>query len=566
VPTEKSQKPHTSKKTSSKFNPKNTKYIFVTGGVISGLGKGIATASLAKLIKGAGYDVSVLKADMYLNVDAGTMNPIEHGEVFVTADGKETDQDMGHYERFLNQDLHAHNYMTMGQIYYEVLMRERRLEYDGKSVEGHIHIPQEIIKKITDVAVKDEAEIVFVEVGGTVGEYQNILFFEAIRRFKQMYPNNVFLVHLVYLLTPPFLGEMKSKPAQASIYELYKLGLHPDFIVTRSHYEVDEKRRKTISFNTGIPYENIIAAPDVDTIYKIPVMFQEQNFAQKMLKHMGLKARKKNLEQWTKMVENAGNHKSKVKIAIAGKYFSSGNFSLEDAYVCVIEALKHAAWSIDTDVEIKWFAVERLEDPKELVKIKKEFLEYDGIIVPQGWGKRGVEGKIKAVEIARVNQIPYLGLCFGMQMAVIEYARNVLGLKDANSVEVNEKTKNPVIHIMPDQEKYLREKNYGGTIRVGDWPCAVKNGTILYKSYSTNEITERHRHRYEFNNEYREILERAGLVISGTSPDGKLVEAVELPRSLHPFFVGTQFHPEYKSRPLHPHPIFVEFLGSCQKA
>lgn len=554
MPTEKSSKKQV------KFNPKNTKYIFVTGGVISGLGKGIATASLAKLIKTAGYNVSVLKADMYLNVDAGTMNPIEHGEVFVTSDGKETDQDMGHYERFLNQDLHAHNYMTMGQIYYEVLLRERRLEYDGKSVEGHIHIPQEIIKKITDVAVKDQAEIVFVEVGGTVGEYQNILFFEAIRRFKQMYPNNVYLVHLVYLLTPPFLGEMKSKPAQASIYELYKLGLHPDFVVTRSHFEVDEKRRKTISFNTGIPYENIIAAPDVDTIYKIPIMFQDQNFAQKMLKHMGLKSRKKNLEQWTKMVQSAGKHKRKLKIAIAGKYFASGNFSLEDAYVCVIEALKHAAWSLDIDVEIKWFAVEMLENPKELAKVKKEFLEYDGIIVPQGWGKRGVEGKLKAVEIARVNKIPYLGLCFGMQMAVIEYARNVLGLKDANSVEVNEKTKNPVIHVMPDQEKYLREKNYGGTIRVGDWPCVIKKETILYKAYSTDVVEERHRHRYEFNNEFRDALEKVGLIISGTSPDGKLVEAVELPRNVHPFFVGTQFHPEYKSRPIHPHPIFVEFL------
>lgn len=544
---------------------KNTKYVFVTGGVISGLGKGIATASLAKLIKNAGYTVSVLKADMYLNVDAGTMNPIEHGEVFVTCDGKETDQDMGHYERFLNQDLKAHNYMTMGQIYYDVLLRERRLEYDGKCVEGHIHIPQEIIKKIHEVGQKDNADIVFVEVGGTVGEYQNVLFFEAIRRFKQAFPHSVYLIHLVYLITPPFLGEMKSKPAQASIYELYKLGLHPDFIVCRSHFPVDEKRRQTIAFNTGIPYDNIIGAPDVDTIYKVPVMFQDQAFAEKLLGQMDMKPKQKNLEHWTKMVNQAGNHKKKVKVAIAGKYFTSGNFSLEDAYVCVIEALKHAAWSLNADCEIHWFDVERFEKPNELTALKKELTKFDGIIVPQGWGKRGVEGKIKAVTFARTTKLPYLGLCFGMQMAAIEYARNVLKLNNANSVEADSRTKYPIIHIMPDQEQYLKDKNYGGTIRLGNWPCKIKKGTILYTTYKELEVQERHRHRYELNNDFRKQLEDAGLIISGTSPDDRLVEAIELPKSVHPFFVGTQFHPEYKSRPLHPHPLFVEFLKAGLK-
>lgn len=542
---------------------KNTKYVFVTGGVISGLGKGIATASLAKLIKNAGYTVSVLKADMYLNVDAGTMNPIEHGEVFVTCDGKETDQDMGHYERFLNQDLQSHNYMTMGQIYYEVLLRERRLEYEGKCVEGHIHIPQEIIKKIHDVGQKDNADIVFVEVGGTVGEYQNVLFFEAIRRFKQAFPQSVYLIHLVYLITPPFLGEMKSKPAQASIYELYKLGLHPDFVVCRSHFPVDEKRRQTIAFNTGIPYENIIGAPDVDTIYKVPVMFQDQAFAEKLLAQMGMKPKQKNLEHWTKMVNQAGNHKKKVKVAIAGKYFTSGNFSLEDAYVCVIEALKHASWSLTADCEIHWFDVERFEKPTELASLKKGLSKFDGIIVPQGWGKRGVEGKIKAVNFARTTKLPYLGLCFGMQMAAIEYARNVLKLEKANSVEADPKTKYPIIHIMPDQEQYLKDKNYGGTIRLGNWPCKIKKGTVLHTAYKELEVQERHRHRYELNNEFRKQLEDAGLIISGTSPDDRLVEAIELPKSVHPFFVGTQFHPEYKSRPLHPHPLFVEFIKTC---
>ena len=545
--------------------PKNTKYIFVTGGVISGLGKGIATASLAKLIKSAGFSVSVLKADMYLNVDAGTMNPLEHGEVFVTSDGKETDQDMGHYERFLNQDLKSHNYLTMGQIYYDVLLSERRLEYNGKCVEGHIHIPQEIIKRIHEVAIKDLADIVFIEVGGTVGEYQNVLFFEAIRRLKQANPTNVFLVHLVYLITPPFLGEMKSKPAQASIYELYKLGIHPDFVVCRSHFPVDEKRRRTISFNTGIPYEHIIGAPDVDTIYRVPIAFQEQNFAQKILTHIGLVSRKKNLEAWTKMVNLAGKHKKKVNIAIAGKYFTSGSFSLEDAYVCVIEAIKHASWSLDADCEISWFDIERFENPKELQKIKKELTKFDGIIVPQGWGKRGVEGKIKAVEWARTSKTPYLGLCFGMQMAVIEFARNILKLKDANSTEVNPNTPHPVIHIMPEQEEYLKQKNYGGTIRLGDWPCEIKKGTQLYNVYKKTHVEERHRHRYEFNNDYKEQFEKAGLIISGTSPDGKLVEAIELSKVIHPFFVATQFHPEYKSRPLHPHPLFVEFIKEALK-
>jgi CTP synthase len=552
---------------------KNTepKYVFVTGGVISGLGKGINTASIALLLKSAGYKVSVLKADMYLNVDAGTMNPLEHGEVFVTDDGLETDQDLGHYERFLGQNLSRNNYMTMGQIYYDVISRERSLEYGGKCVEGHIHIPKEIIRRIKEAAKKDGSEIFLVEVGGTVGEYQNVMFFEAIRRLKQSEPDNVFIVHLVYLVVPEFLGEMKSKPAQASIYELYRLGLQPNFVICRSKLPIDDKRKKSISFNTGIKEENIISAHDVDTIYKIPQVLREQGLDEKILKEMGLKKRNKDLKEWSAFVKAIGTHKKEVKIAIAGKYFTSGKFSLEDSYVCVIEAIKHAAWKLNIDPKIKWFDVEKFEDEKERAKLEKELADYDGIIVPQGWGSRGVEGKLKAIEWARVNKVPYLGLCFGMQMAVIEYARNVLGLKGANSEEADPETKYPIIHIMPNQKDYLAKKQYGGTIRLGAWPCKLKKGSILEEAYNKygndtikgGVVRERHRHRYEVNNKYKSKLEEKGLIFSGTSPDGELVEAVELSRNVHPFFVGTQFHPEYKSQSLTPHPLFMAFIKAC---
>ena len=549
----------------------NTKLIFVTGGVISGLGKGITTASLSLLLKSAGYKVSVLKADMYLNVDAGTMNPLEHGEVFVTEDGLETDQDMGHYERFLNRNLSKYNYMTMGQVYNNVLKRERSLGYGGKCVEGHIHIPEEITKMILDVAEKDETDILLIEVGGTVGEYQNVMFYESIRRLKQKFPDDTFLIHLVYLLTPDFLGEMKSKPAQTSIYELYRLGLQPDFIVTRSGEPIDKKRKNTIAFNTGVKKEHIISAADVDTIYRVPLVFKEQKMVKKLLSHVGLDYKGNGeIKKWKKMLEKALNAKEKVKIAMVGKYFASGDFSLEDSYVCVIEAIKHASWAQDLKPEIVWFNSEELENPKTEKEIKKKLLEFDGIIVPQGWGSRGVEGKIKTVQFARENNIPYLGLCFGMQMAVIEYARNVLGLEGANSEEVDKDTNHPVIHIMPDQKEYLKKNNYGGTIRLGAWPCKLGEETVLQKAYAKFDgeveegvVQERHRHRYEVNEAYKEKLENGGLRICGTSPDGKLAEAVELPKDKHPFFVGTQFHPDYKSRPLSPHPLFCGFIEAA---
>ncbi len=552
-----------------------TKYIFVTGGVISGLGKGISTASIAQILKDFGYKVSVVKVDMYLNLDAGTINPLEHGEVFVTEDGVESDQDLGNYERFMNQDMKRHNYMTMGQVYYEVITRERKLEYDGEDVEGHIHIPKEIIRRINETAKLDDADIILVEVGGTVGEYQNVMFFEAIRRLKQQKYNDVALVHLVYLIKPKFLGELKSKPAQSSIYELYRLGLQPNFVICRSDQEIDEKKKELIAFNSGISKENIISAPDVETIYSIPLLFQKQKFGQKLLTQLGLPVVKKPTNDWAGFVKKAKHATGTTNIAITGKYFNIGDASvLEDAYICVIEALKHAAWEIGTNVNIQWFNVERFENPKEAAKIKKELSSFDGIVVPQGWGSRAVEGKIKTVNYARTHKTPYLGLCFGLQMAIIEYSRNVLGLKNANSHEVNPGTPHPVIHLMPEQLKHIANKEYGGTIRLGSWPCLLNKHTqleTLYKKYwpkkdvERNIINERHRHRYEVNNAYRNQLEEAGMVISGTSLDGLLVEAIELPNDKHPFFLATQYHPEYKSRPLKPHPVFIGFVEASRK-
>lgn len=553
-----------------------TKYIFVSGGVISGLGKGITTASLSLLFKSCGYKVSPLKADMYLNLDAGTMNPLEHGEVFVTDDGMETDEDLGHYERFMNQSLEGkRNYLTMGQIYNDVIRRERSLGYKGKCVEGHVHVPEEIIRRINEVG-KDK-EIVIIEVGGTVGEYQNMMFYEAIRRLMHQNPEDTTLVHVVYLPVPSFLGEMKSKPAQTSIYELYKLGIHPDFVVCRSEMGIDDKRKKTMSFNTGVKEENIISAPDLDSVYKVPLILRDQDLHGKLQKRLGLDPRPLDFSAWegfASNLEEVTKNGKEVKVAIAGKYFASGDYVLEDSYVCVVEAVKHACWGVGMKPSIQWFNIEDFEDDTKRAELEKTIKEqYDGIIIPQGWGSRGVEGKIRAVEFARKEKIPFLGLCFGMQMAVIEYARNVLGLKNANTLEADPNTSDPVIYVMPDQEKYLKEKNYGGTIRLGSWPCLVQDKSIIsdsYKKYGPDQISdgiinERHRHRYEVNNDYKKALADAGLVFSGTSPDGKLAEAVELPKSVHPFFAATQFHPEYKSRPLSPHPLFCSFIEACSK-
>lgn len=535
------------------------KFIIVSGGVLSGLGKGITAASIGLLLKSRGIKVTAMKCDMYLNEDAGTMNPIEHGEVFVTDDGLETDQDLGHYERFLDIDLTSANYTTNGQLYRLVLDKERALEYGGKCVQPYHHIPPEIIKKWYEAGKSSKSDIVIVELGGTIGEYEGLLFFESVRRLKLENPGDVVLIHVGYLPTPPSIGELKSKPLQQSISQLNSLGLSPDFVVARSEKSIDEKRKEKISMSSGVKLEDIIAAPDVGSIYEVPLVLKKQNFDTKILKKLNLKKTKQNLSEWKTLVKSINNTTKKTKIGIIGKYQKTGDYVLSDSYVCVVEALKHAGWKLGIDPEIVWIDSEALEKTKSF---EKTMNNLDGIIIPQGWGKRGVKGKIKAIKFARENNLPFLGLCFGMQMAVIEYARNVLGLKNANSLEVNPKTKYPVIHIMESQIKLLKDKKYGGTIRLGAYPCKIKKNSKLYEIYKSKLVSERHRHRYEFNNKFKKQFEKNGMFFSGMSPNGKLVEAIELPN--HKFFVGVQFHPEYKSRPTKPHPLFVEFLKATK--
>ncbi len=559
------------------------KYIFVSGGVVSGLGKGVTTASLSFLLKSRGFRVTPVKIDMYLNVDAGTIRPQEHGEVFVTHDGIESDEDLGHYERFLRENLTRDNYITTGQIYQEVIRKERAFEYQGEDVEAIPHVTDEILRRIKLAGDTNNAQIVLVELGGTVGEYQNGIFYEASRILKLKHPNDVIHVHVTYL---PFLnniGELKSKPAQTSVRILNGMGIQPDIMIARAAMKIDQRRLERLALFCNIQSDHIFMAPDLDTIYEVPLLFHRQNhhLATTCLRLLKLKNKKhQDLKEWQTMTSRAMKKWPKtVKIAMVGKYFATGDFELVDSYVSVVEAVRHACWKIGVTPKFSWIDSEKIGSKKQA----KELLSgLDGIIVPQGWGSRGTEGKIYAIEYARENKVPYLGLCFGMQMAVIEYARNILGHKDANSTEVNAETKSPVIHMMPDQEKYLLKNQYGGTIRLGAWPCAVKSGTRLYELYKKygdgknapwwqprkdkplkvakgdTMIFERHRHRYEFNNDFKKELEKAGLVISGTSPDGKLVEAIEIHD--HPFFVGTQFHPEYISRPLSPHPVFLGFI------
>ena len=544
-----------------KFQGKNTKYIFVVGGVMSGVGKGVTCASIGAILEGRGYNVSAIKIDPYINVDAGTMNPVEHGEVFVTEDGDETDQDIGNYERFLNKNIYKENYMTTGRVYQSVIQQERNLEYGGKCVEVVPHIPMEIRDRINKAVDKSGAEVMIVEIGGTVGEYQNVLFLEAARMMKLYDPDNVLFVMVSYLPIPKKVGEMKTKPTQHAIRTLNSSGIQPNFVIARSEEDVDDPRRKKIAVNCNIDKDDVISAPDTDSIYDIPLNFEKDRLGDRILEKFHLKRKKKDLEQWKEMVEANKNSKKEVDIGIVGKYFSTGDFCLSDSYISVIEAIKHACTANKCKPKLHWINSEDIEKNKSSLK------KYDGIIVPQGWGSRGAEGKIATIKYCREKGIPYFGLCYGMQMAVIEFARNVCGFKDAHSAEVDPDTPHSVIHIMPDQEEIIASGQYGGTIRLGGWPCKLIKGTRLAKAYrkktSEETISERHRHRYEFNNDYRETLEKKGLTVAGTSPDGNIVEAIEI--TDHPFFIGTQFHPEYISRPLDPHPLFVDFVKTCLK-
>ncbi len=533
------------------------RYIFISGGVISGLGKGITTASLAFLLKSAGFKVTVAKLDMYLNQDAGTMNPLEHGEVFVTKDGKETDQDIGHYERFLDLELTKKNYLTAGQVFQTLLNRERQLHYNGKCVQPYNHIPPIVINKWKELG--EESDFVLIELGGTVGEYEGMLFFESARRLMAELPESVYFIHVVYLLTPKFLGEMKTKPAQQSISELNKLGIRPDFIICRSEKCPDQVRLNKISLAAGLDKKYIFSAPNVDSIYKVPIVLKNQGFVSAFLEKAGLGMKKLHLKRWQNKIEKADSANKKVTIGIGGKYYASGNFCLEDAYVSVVESIKIAAWHQGLNPEIIWIEAEEVEKNG----LSRQLEKVDGVIIPGGFGLRGVEGKIDIIKSAREKGIPFLGLCYGMQLAVVEFSRNVAGLKNAHTTEVDPDTPYPVIHIMSNQEKKILKQNYGGTMRLGNWDCRLKKNSHSYTAYNQSLIAERHRHRYELNNDYRQKLGKSGMIFSGVSPDKKLVEIIELPKEDHPFFVGTQFHPEFTSRFLRPNPLFSAFIKAC---
>jgi CTP synthase len=534
------------------------KFIFVAGGVMSGVGKGVACAAIGKILQSKGYKITAIKIDPYINVDAGTMNPTEHGEVFVTEDGDETDQDIGNYERFLGENILSTNYMTTGRVYLSVIQKERNLEYGGKCVEVVPHVPEEVINRIKKVARLTRADFTIIEIGGTVGEYQNILFLEAARMLRTERPDDIIFVMVSYLPIPSKIGEMKTKPTQTAVRTLNSAGIFPDFILCRAEVPLDDVRKKKIETFCNIPRGNAISAPDVDIIYEIPLNFDKEKLGEKILERFGLKSKKKNLNDWKKLVRVAKTAKDEVHVGIVGKYFTTGNFTLADSYISVIEAIKHAAWFFKKRPVLCWINSEEFEKDKEkLTELKK----YDGIIVPGGFGVRGVEGKILAIQYCRENNIPYLGLCYGMQLATIEFARHMAGLDKAHTTEIDKNTPYPIIHTMADQVKKIEEKKMGGTMRLGAYPCILVKDSISYKAYRERKISERHRHRYEFNNKYRRLLTEKGLRIAGTSPDNKLVEIIEVVG--HKFFVGTQFHPEFKSRPLKPHPLFREFIKAA---
>jgi len=544
-----------------KESESKTKYIFVVGGVMSGVGKGITAASIGKIMSSKGFKVSSIKIDPYINVDAGTMNPVEHGEVFVTEDGDETDQDIGNYERFLGQNIYRENYMTTGRVYQTVIQKERNLEYKGKCVQVIPHIPNEVRERIAKAVDKTGAEVMIIEIGGTVGEYENLLFLEAARYMHLENPDNVLYVMVTYLPIPSKLGEMKTKPTQHAVRALNSAGIQPDFIIARAEVDIDEPRRKKIAIHCNVTSADVINAPDIETIYDVPLNFEKDGLGDRILQKFHLEPRASHLDDWREMVTRVKDGEKTTKIGIVGKYFATGDFSLSDSYISVIEAIKHAAAANHGRVKLTWLSAEDIE-----TKGTDHLKEFDGLIIPQGWGSRGSEGKIKAIEYCRVNKVPYFGLCYGMQMAVIEFARNVLKLDKANTAEADASTPYQVIHIMPEQAELIAKKQYGGTIRLGGWPCQIIAGTRMAEAYANKfgtetVISERHRHRYEYNNAFREQLENAGLRVAGTSPDGQIVEAIEI--TDHPFFIGTQFHPEYISRPLDPHPLFVEFVKVC---
>ena len=561
---------------------KRTKYIFVSGGVISGIGKGLTASSISLLLKSAGYKVAPIKLEGYLNIDAGTINPIEHGDTFLCEDGTETDMDIGSYEKFLNEDMGRLNFVTMGQIYKSIIDKERRFEYKGEDVEA-VHISEEIIERINALAKSKDADIITIELGGTAGEYWNVFFYEASRMLSLKNPGDVIHVHVSYVPTPKHLGEPKTKPTQLSVRTLNSLGIQPDFIVARSDKYIDQRRRDRFALFCNMHPEDIISNPDLEHPYEIPFILQEQKLDQMIMKKLGLPVRKPDLSEWRKLVDSIKKPKKrKIEIAIVGKYFGTGDYQLRDSYAALFDALDHASWRLQVDVKTRWIDAEKVEAVYKEMKDSKnadhnlaEIIgKPDGLIVPIGWGERGAEGMISAASYARKKKIPYLGLCYGMQLATIAFARDVVGWKDANTEENDPKTKHPVIHFIPSKKEMVERRAYGGTMRLGGWEAIVKKDTRAWKLYDKHNdfkdkklslTSERHRHRYEFNNAFAEDLEKKGLVISARSVVEELVEIVELHEKVHPFYLGTQGHPEYKSKPLRPHPIFIGFLEACSK-
>ncbi|HEY4487220.1 MAG TPA: CTP synthase [Candidatus Paceibacterota bacterium] len=535
------------------------KYVFVVGGVMSGVGKGIATASIGKILAARGFSVNLVKIDPYLNVDAGTMNPTEHGEVFVLDSGLETDQDMGTYERFLGRDLGPEDYMTSGMVYKTVIERERNLGYKGHFVETIPHVRDEIVDRLKKSAQLGKTDVTVVEIGGTVGDFQNALYVDAARVMHLANPEDVVFIMVSYLPVPYTIGEMKTKPTQNAVRDLNAYGVQPDVIIARSSQTLDQKRKEKLATWCNVQTDHIISAPDVESIYDVPLNFERDKLSQILLDDLGLTPKREvDLSEWKAFAEHAHNGRRTVKIGIVGKYFDTGDFVLSDAYLSVIEAIKFSAYMHEAKPEIHWINAKEIQNGKLPVESLKE---YDGIIVPGGFGETGIEGKIMTAQFARENKIPYLGLCYGLHMLVIEYARHMAGMENANTTEINPDTPYPVIDILPEQKEKLARKDYGGSMRLGAYPCLLKEGTVVREVYGAERVEgERHRHRFEINPEYVSQLEKAGLVFSGESPDRKLMEIAELPRSIHPFYVGTQFHPELRARPLSPHPLFDAFI------
>jgi len=547
---------------------KNHKYIFVIGGVMSGVGKGVATASIGKVLQSRGYKVNLVKVDPYLNVDAGTMNPTEHGEAFVLKSGLETDQDMGNYERFLGRDLPEENYLTSGMVYKSVIEKERNLEYGGKCVEAIPHIRDEIVDRLESAAAINGSEISVIEIGGTVGDYQNIMFIEAARVMHARNPDNVFFIMVSYLPIPSKLGEMKTKPTQNAIRQLNSYGVQPHMIIGRSSEPLDQRRKDKIAMQCNIRSEYVISAPNIESIYDVPMNFEKDKLADIILPHFKLESKKDNdmakegLKTWEEFAKSAKNTTKELNLAVIGKYFDTGDFVLSDAYISVIEAIKFSAYSVGAKPKLTWIDSKNFETGKLSTDMLSEF---DGVVVPGGFGTSGVEGIIKAIKYVRENKIPYFGLCYGMQLMVVEYARHMAGLAGANTREIDNKAEHLVIDIMPEQQELMKNKNYGGTMRLGEYPANIKEGTLAHEAYDTIQIAERHRHRYEVNPDYIEQLEKAGLVFSGKSPDNVLMEIAELPKGEHPFMLATQFHPELIARPLSPHPLFTAFVKAALK-